>query len=137
MFVALAVCPIEADPATTWPPVGRALGAGCAPAWVTNTKAVAACSAVPRSKPERPYRTVPATNRAVQRRAISLSPRTAPPASAPHIRNFNTESEARNDPPIRRVGFQRRNGGARAAEPPCVAMYALDVELGVAGQVQP
>ena len=38
---------MAALPATTWPPWGRALGAGCAAAGTTKARLIAACSAAP------------------------------------------------------------------------------------------
>ncbi len=74
MVVLVLFWPMLAAPATTWPPWGRALAAGCAAAWLTNTARVAACSAVLRSRLARPRRTVPRTSFAAIERAIPYSP---------------------------------------------------------------
>jgi len=72
--VCAGLCPMLAAPATTCPPTGRALGAGCADTWPANTNAPAACNAVPRSNAPRPCRTVPTRNPASVRRAIERPP---------------------------------------------------------------
>jgi hypothetical protein len=60
--VCAVVCPIDAVPATTCPPEGRAVGDNWAEAGVANSSGVAACSAVPTSRAER-RRAEPAIDR--------------------------------------------------------------------------